>query len=365
MENLNQRTLNLTLTQSCNLKCSYCYEDYKSTKSMPYEKAVRILDKELNKEDDFDFIEIDFFGGEPFLAFDTIKKLVEYVNSKEWNHDYIFFAITNGTLVHGEIQTWLKDHRDCFICGLSFDGTPNMHDINRSNSSRMIDIDFFMEMYPEQPIKMTISQETLSHLYDGVIFLHEKGFEVSCNLAYNIDWSNPENENTLSKQLSDLIDYYLKHPKCVPCSLLDMGIDTSTSEQQIYRYCGCGISVISYDVDGQSYPCQMFMPLSAGKEKADKASEIIFYQDTIPDELVDVKCKDCIIKSTCPTCYGANYLAFGNIYIHEDNYCKLSKIVIKARSFFKGRQWELGQLNLTKEEEHLLLADILKIQEKL
>lgn len=332
---------------------------------MSYGEAVRILDKELNKQDDFDLIEIDFFGGEPFLEFDLIKKIVDYVDSKEWGHDYIFFAVTNGTLVHGEVQTWLKEHQDSFICGLSYDGTPDMHDINRSVSSKMIDMEFFLEMYPEQPIKMTISQETLPDLYDGVTFLHEKGFEVSCNLAYNIDWSKPENEDILSVQLLKLIDYYLSHPECVPCSLLDMGIDTSDPKQQTYRYCGCGISVISYDVDGQDYPCQMFMPLSAGREKAGKASEIIFYQDTIPDGLTDPKCRDCVIKSTCPTCYGANYLAFGNIYIHEDNYCKLSKIVIKARSFFKGRQWELGQLNLPEEEEHMLLDDIMKIQERL
>lgn len=360
-----QRTLNLTLTQACNLKCSYCYEGHKSKETMQYENAVKILENELNKEDAFDFVEIDFFGGEPFLAFDVMKRLVEYVLSREWRHDYVFFATTNGTLVHDNIKEWLRKHTDCFICGLSYDGTPAMHDRNRDDSSGNIDLDFFAENYPDQPIKMTISQETLPDLYDGVIFLHSKGFEVSCNLAYNIDWSDERNEDLLTTQLRKLIDYYLANPEITPCSLLDMGIRTNNPKEQMFRYCGCGISITAYDVDGKSYPCQMFMPLSVGNEKAKKVSELVFYPDTIPDSLLDPKCRDCIVKSACPTCYGANYLAYGNIYLHEENYCRLFKSVIKARSYFKGCQWELGQLDLDTEEEHQLLADIVKIQEEL
>lgn len=90
MEMKKQRTLNLTLTQSCNLECSYCYEGHKSGKTMSYKTAREILDEELDKDDDYDLVEIDLFGGEPFLEFDMIKKLVRYVTSKEWKHDYIF-----------------------------------------------------------------------------------------------------------------------------------------------------------------------------------------------------------------------------------------------------------------------------------
>lgn len=52
-----------------------------------------------------------------------------------------------------------------------------MHNVNRSNSYDDIDLDFFLEMYPEQDVKMTVSRETLPHLAEGVIELHQKDLQ--------------------------------------------------------------------------------------------------------------------------------------------------------------------------------------------
>lgn len=38
---------------------------------------------------------------------------------------------------------------------------------------------------------------------------------------------------------------------------------------------------------------------------------------------------------------------------------------MKARSFFRAKQWESGQLHLTPTEEQLLLRAIIRIQEEL
>lgn len=71
---------------------------------------------------------------------------------------------------------------------------------------------------------MTVSRETLPALADGVIDLHRKGFIVSCNLAYDIDWSSHENEKILERELDKLIEFYLANPEIEPCSMLEMGI---------------------------------------------------------------------------------------------------------------------------------------------
>ena len=113
----------------------------------------------------------------------------------------------------------------------------------------------------------------------------------------------------------------------------------------------------SYDVDGKFYPCQFFMPLSVGKEKAETANKIVFPKDVISNELLDEKCRDCIIKSVCPNCFGANYAATGNIYSRDNNMCKLTKITLKARSYFRAKQWEQGQLKGTNEEIQAILCD--------
>lgn len=121
----------------------------------------------------------------------------------------------------------------------------------------------------------------------------------------------------------------------------------------------------AYDVDGQAYPCQFFMPLSIGKEKAAAVQQIEFPGETIPEEDLDCKCVTCIIQPICPNCFGANYAATGNIHRRDDNMCRLTKITMKARSYFRAKQYLLGQITDSTDEIQLLLRAIVKIQEEL
>ncbi len=360
------KTVTLTLTQSCNLACSYCYEYNKSGNIMSFPIAKDIIDYEIAENPDFDGIEFDLFGGEPFLEFELIQKIVDYLCTKKNEKDCIAFVTTNGTLVHGKIKDWLTAHTGCLVCGLSLDGTREMHNINRSESYDLIDWRFFKETYPQQDVKMTISRETLPNLADGVIDLHNKGFLVSCNLAYGIDWSDSLNRGILNRELIKLIEYYLQNPDIKPCSMLEMGIsNVGVCTDTAYRYCGAGISMAAYDINGDKYPCQFFMPLSVGAEKAQKARNIVFPKEVIPDDCLDKKCRDCVLKSVCPNCYGSNYASTGNIYKRDDSLCELTKITMKARSYFRAAQWEKGHLSLPEAEMQALLKSILVIQEKL
>lgn len=360
------KTVTLTLTQNCNLQCTYCYEHYKSQTVMNIDEAKRIIDIEFDNIDNYDKLEIDLFGGEPFLAFNLVQEIADYICSKPISQPCTIFLTTNGTLVHGKIQEWLEDHKCCVVCGLSLDGTREMHNKNRSKSYDDIDLGFFLRLYPQQDVKMTISKDTLENLAEGVIELHEKGFLVSCNLAYEIDWSASENVDILTRELEKLIDYYLTHPDIEPCSMLGMAIGCSDEDSQLaVRYCGAGQHMKTYDVDGKNYPCQYFMPLSIGTERAALSQKITFPEDTFPKDLLDDKCRHCVVQVCCPNCFGANYASTGNIYKRDENMCRLTKIMIKARSYFRAKQWELGQLKETGEELQALLQAIVKIQNEL
>lgn len=360
------KVVTITLTQNCNLSCSYCYEHHKSERTIDINVAKSIIDAELAVLENDEIIEFDLFGGEPFLEFNLIKEITEYICKNAGKKQFQIFATTNGTLVHGEIKEWLRQHACCFVCGLSLDGTRDMHNLNRSNSYDDIDLEFFKELYPQQDVKMTISQKTLPNLADGVIDLHNKGFLISCNLAYQIDWSSEENVSILNRELNKLIEFYLDNPNIEPCSMLEMGFtNVGAYSEDAVRFCGAGQTMRSYDVDGKVYPCQFFMPLSVGEEKASKSKEIAFPIDIIPTELLDEKCKNCIIKSVCPNCFGANYASTGSIYKRDDNMCRLTKIILKARSYFRAKQWECGQLKGSQEEMQAILKSIVKIQEKL
>lgn len=356
----------IVITEACNLNCSYCYEQYKTKRKMPLELAKKIIDDEMNSLLPGQDVIFDLFGGEPIIAFDTIKALVEYALEKKYMEHCFFFATTNGTLIHGEIAKWLEEHKDYIWMGLSLDGTKEMHDINRSHSFDDIDLAFFAKNYPTQDIKMTISLESLPHLADGVIFCHQSGFGVSCNLAYNIDWSDPKNEEILKRELNKLIDFYLANPNYNPCSLLSgaLGGVCNDRDKPLPRLCGSGLTMVAYDVEGNRYPCQFFMPNSIG-EKAKKWGEIEIPKLT-PKEILDDKCQDCVVKSICMICYGANYAATGSVFKKDDNMCRLSKIIFKARSYFQGKQYELGQLGkMSEEEKTRLLKAILIIQREL
>lgn len=362
-----KKIVTLTLTETCNLNCTYCYEDHKSKRTMSFETAKRIICDEMEADDGYEFVYLDFFGGEPFLAFERLKEITTFVRSKNFKKPYKLFATTNGTVIHGEIQDWLLENRDIFEVGLSLDGTKRMHDMNRSNSFDMIDLEFFKKNYPNQGVKMTISKETLPYLYEGVKFCHDNDLICNCNLAFGIDWSDPENKDVLEQQLHKLIHYYLENPNVKPCSLIDtpfekIGYDEKREVTQ--KWCGASTNMHTYDVLGNKYGCQFFMPLSIGEEKANKIKEMEIPLE-IPVDLIDEKCRNCVIREVCPTCYGSNYASTGNLYKKDDNLCVLTKIILKARSYYKAMQYDMNALSLDEKEEQLLLRAIVKIQKEL
>lgn len=356
------RSVTLTLTNRCNLNCVYCYEHGKNNNRMTFDVAKRIIDLETTQQDD-SMIIFELFGGEPFLEFNLVKEIYAYIETKQLKQ-WIMFATTNGTLIHDDVKTWLSEHKKHFVCGLSLDGTAEMHNANRSNSFSKIDLDFFLNLYPKQHVKMTISPQTLPTLYEGVVFIHNKGFRVSCNLAFGIDWSNAQNAQLLERELNKLIDFYLNNPEIEPCSILGINFDQlgyQNDNNSIRKWCGTGTHMHTYDTDGKCYPCQFFMPISAGKDRARELGTISF-DEQIPIQKLDKKCQSCVIANACPTCYGSNYVSNGNIYSKDENYCTLTKITLRARSYFRAKQWEMGQINMPDERECALLRAILLIQ---
>lgn len=362
MRERKKKTIMLTLTEFCNLECTYCYEKNKSLKTMDFKTAIAILDKELSMDDGYDECEIQFFGGEPFVEFELLKNICEYIWRRKWKKKYICFATTNGTLVHGEIQEWLKKNSDRFACGLSLDGIKKAHDINRCGSFDMIDIDFFRNTWPEQYVKMTISPESLPFLYESAVYLHELGFTFDNNLAYGVNWNSSELFEIMEEQLKKLADYYISHPKAKPCRLLGLNIENINNTEHIDRWCGAGKGLKSYDVEGTLYPCQMFTPLSMEKEKSEKSFELDFSSEKTEDP----RCTTCKIYNVCPTCYGHNYSATGDIAKRDEVLCNYTKLCILATSYLWANRilnYSYKELEITELRYAQLSKAIIKIQE--
>lgn len=113
--------LTLIVTDKCNLACKYCYGNFKKPESMSFETACKAIDVFTNAVDDF---RICLFGGEPFVAFDLIKKIVKYVETKKIKAT--FHVTTNCTLITDKIAKYIKDKQFSIIA--SIDGPKDIHD---------------------------------------------------------------------------------------------------------------------------------------------------------------------------------------------------------------------------------------------
>lgn len=331
-----KKIVQLTITESCNLNCVYCYEKMKDCRIMDVKLAKSIIERSFQEAQNVDIVEFDFHGGEIALAFNEIKEICEWTWSKEWNKQYIFHATTNGTLIHDAIKSWFSKNSYRFSLGLSLDGTEEMHNRNRSNSYSLIDLNFFFKSWPHQTIKMTISPYTIDSVDKGVIDIVKKGFKLTANLAYGQVWEGSLLRKAYKLSLSRLTDFYLENPDLEPCNIVCM--DLSAIGKKIIlkqpnihnKWCGSGDSMICYGIDGKSYPCQMFNPSSDSRQDSTK-------YDQLSMSNIPVKgCEKCLLLPSCPSCYGYGYINNGEICKSPDELCDFRIIETFASSYLYG-----------------------------
>ena len=283
----------LLVTNACNLNCVYCYESHKSNKYMTLEVAQRAIQNAFEKEG-FDYVSVQFMGGEPLLGFPLIKEISEWMWENEFSKPYELFASTNGTLLNDEMKRWFSKNKDRISLGLSFDGVPMAQDLNRSQSSRHIDFSFFRETWPNMYVKMTVSVDTIKYLYDSVVFLEESGFQnIKTDLAYMRGWQT-NHLRIWDEELKKLVTYYSDEEHDNHCSLLDTKIEAVFAKNVSVKRCGCGEDIVCVDTDGKEYPCQMYAPLSMSKQLFDTVKDIDF-SDGKNFEIPE--CQQCILHS--------------------------------------------------------------------
>lgn len=317
-----RRVCMLMVTHGCNLNCTYCYERFKNPKKqMDVELAKEIILKEIDfvkKSSDFSELEIQFMGGEPLLRFDLIKEIVEWMETHDFGVPYICFSTTNGTLLNEEKKAWFAEHKHSVVLSASFDGIESSQVANRGEKSQKVDWEYFNNVWPTQGFKMTISKESLCHLYDSYVYTAQQGFNIEASLAQGVDWDIADAE-LFYHQLSKLKDFYLQHNEYTPSNLLTrslMGIGEHSDLQT--KFCGSGTNMVTYDVDGKQYGCHMFTPLVLGN-KAFTINEFNGWSDEA--SLTDESCNSCIFGRWCPTCIGFNQLTRGNMRLRDKRWC--------------------------------------------
>ncbi len=323
----------ILITEKCNLNCVYCYEKYKTNKTITLSKMQEIISYVMNANSIWTDIEFRLLGGEPFIAFNLIREVVEWTFAKKWPKRCSFKITTNGTLLDEEMKRWLRQYRNRICVVLSLDGPAYVHNKNRNDSYSNIDYAFFREIWPQQFIKMTVNKNTISELFNSIVYIQDYlGLNVSFSLAGGVKWDKKDLEAFEEEQKKMMIFYTEKKNKLPP--LYDIDLARILYPRKSNRQCGIGHNVVAYDTDGNSFPCHLFLPNVIGKKNIPQFSELANDQF-----LVDDYCKGCIIENICPTCYAFNFIERKNCNMRDHNFCAFYKSIIKYSALHKMNRY--------------------------
>lgn len=133
------KSMCLNVSHLCNLRCEYCFADggtYNgAAENMSLDVALKAIDMIVSKSANRHNLEVDFFGGEPLLNFDVVKKTVEYARSieKAHNKNFRFTITTNAMLLNDEIIDFFN--KEMYNVVVSIDGRRSVHDCVRKTAS--------------------------------------------------------------------------------------------------------------------------------------------------------------------------------------------------------------------------------------
>jgi sulfatase maturation enzyme AslB (radical SAM superfamily) len=298
---------------------------------MSFETAKKCIDWIFhNIPKEYEGVELDFIGGEPLLEFNLIKQIFTYVKTTYPSEKVIFYATTNGTVLTPEIMEWYTQRKSCCVLGLSLDGKKETQDHNRSNSFDKINLDFFLKNWPWQGIKMTLTEFSLDHLADNIIYCHELGFsEVGgVNLFEGtFDWSDEKWIQKLIPQLKILVDYYVEHDEVKINQMLNRHLEACefSDRKEKHRWCGIGDGAIFFDIDGRKLPCTFCTPMTFDEKTL---NEICNHDFSKVDDFIDDECyNSCYIYPICPHCAGANYMTQKTFKTRDKSKCRIQKLI--------------------------------------
>jgi len=171
------------MTDDCNFNCTYCYQK-KGKKYLDVNTAKKAIDfffPFLARE-----ISINFYGGEPLLAFTGIKDIVNHIQAKNRNgKKTIHYSIsTNGSLLDDEVLQFLN--RNKFSVLLSFDGFAQ--EISKKKGSFAHSVSVMEKLIASPDIvpetNSVFTAETVGYLSRSAGFIMERGVP-TVNLSFS------------------------------------------------------------------------------------------------------------------------------------------------------------------------------------
>lgn len=254
----------LHVAHDCDMRCGYCFAGtggFGGARAlMPAEVGMAALDLLFKASGHVGHLEVDFFGGEPLMNMDAVRRIVSHGQELERRSGKTLkFTLTTNVLgLTDEVGEFLNDNNIAVV--LSLDGRAWVHDAVRrsadggptfarvaANALKFVNSRRGGEYY----VRGTYTRRNLDFDKD-VLFLADMGFET---ISFEPVVASPQSPYSIREQ--DLSQVFAAYDRLV-------------QEMANRRRAGRGFRFFHFDLDVAHGPClaKRLMGCGAGREYA-------------------------------------------------------------------------------------------------
>ncbi len=276
VENIRPSIFVIDITKACNMNCIYCFRDLSNHKTINLQTLKDICDYIDKNVTDLNLqsISIQLWGGEPLCAMDRIRFVSDFFINKPYS---VKLDIeTNATLVTPKIAKELYERK--ISVGVSVDGYPEIQNHQRplengKTSSDMVKagINNLLSIYGNGFGGICVITK---HNYQCIpellnYYINELGLR---SIKFNLVRDNPNASDQSigltvveSKRFCENLIESLKLYKMLGVEFSEGNILTKyhnlieghTGNCCISQGCTGGVRLLSFDMNGDIYPCEM------------------------------------------------------------------------------------------------------------
>jgi uncharacterized protein len=341
------RSLTLTVTERCNLRCAYCQVKKDEPRTMSPETidlAVDLLARESEGP-----LQLSFYGGEPFLARELVERAATRLRAAAGPRPVAVNVPTNALLFDHEACALVLREKMELTISLDGDTLPSErrdlagHDATEELLRKLPSI-LALEPGCRLLARMTVTPTNVGKLSAHVRSLYRYGFRrIVFQPAHEPEWTDEaiatwgHEHQRIGTWLVGLAGAGKTPPELLPWQ----GIEQKLVLGSPRVHCGAGVRVMGVAPDGGLYPCYRFASEQGGGayrlgDVATGVTEKAMYDAFAaldPNALrpVDGDCSSCASSDGCAHfCPASGALLAGDIHAVPAVVCRLWRAAVEA-----------------------------------